>query len=240
MRKLGLAGAVALLTTCLLAMPSAVASASPPGPSSTLVPLSGALFYVSGPGPTGPTVQFDAGTPVNAATSPNSISSQIPGTYSYLQISPPPGQTLTAGHDYGNGVPSGGTVNMGFQTSWCQGPGNFYGNVIVATTAHVDQVTMDSSGNVTAFAASVRCGVKSGNVITATWAFNVTSTTPHKGYYLYRQDGTLTGFGNDNYLAYLGDLSSTRLNSPIEGYGLHAKWCRILDGCLGRWSLLIR
>ena len=121
-----------------------------------------------------------------------------------LTISPPPGQTLAAGHDYGNGAPSGGTVHMSFGSGFCEGPGNYYGNVIVATTAHLDQVTMDPSGNVTAFAATVRCGVKSGAVITATWAFNVTSTTPHKGYYLVQNDGAVVGFGNDSYLEYLG------------------------------------
>ena len=41
--------------------------------------------------------------------------------------------------------------------------------------------------------------------------------TPSQGYYLFGQDGSLGGFGNNNYLGYLGDLSATPLNEPIVG-----------------------
>jgi len=82
---------------------------------STLVPLSNAYIYADAPGSTDPTRPFEIGIPISAATSPNLISSQFAeDTFTGLTISPPPGKTLTAGHDYGNGVPSGGTVNMGF------------------------------------------------------------------------------------------------------------------------------
>jgi ribosomal protein L24E len=38
---------------------------------------------------------------------------------------------------------------------------------------------------------------------------------PGQGYYLYDNIGLLQGFGNDEYLCYLGDLSAADLNAPI-------------------------
>ena len=55
------------------------------------------------------------------------------------------------------------------------------------------------------------------DTITGTAAYNILPTTPGEGYYLYGDDGSLAGFGNDSYLNYLGDLTQTNLNAPIKG-----------------------
>ena len=50
-----------------------------------------------------------------------------------------------------------------------------------------------------------------------TVAYNVRPSTVGAGYYVYEGNGRVTGFGNDSYLNYLGDLSATKLNEPIVG-----------------------
>jgi hypothetical protein len=50
-----------------------------------------------------------------------------------------------------------------------------------------------------------------------TAAFNLLPSTPSQGYYIYGDDGSLAGFGNDSYLNYLGDLTTVNLNRPIVG-----------------------
>ena len=42
-------------------------------------------------------------------------------------------------------------------------------------------------------------------------------TDPGSGYYIFGQEGELTGFGNDNYLAYLDGAQNYNLNTPIVG-----------------------
>jgi len=56
--------------------------------------------------------------------------------------------------------------------------------------------------------------------ISASIAYNIVPTTPGQGYYLHTDEGAMTGFGNDNYLAYLGDLSLSTLNKPIVGMAI--------------------
>ncbi len=53
--------------------------------------------------------------------------------------------------------------------------------------------------------------------ISGTIAFNIVPTDPGDGYYLFGQQGELTGFGNDNYLAYLDGAQYYDLNAPIVG-----------------------
>ena len=55
----------------------------------------------------------------------------------------------------------------------------------------------------------------SGFAFTGTVAYDIVPTTPGQGYYTYGTDGSLSGFGNDNYLDYLGDLTQMNLNAPI-------------------------
>ncbi len=53
--------------------------------------------------------------------------------------------------------------------------------------------------------------------ISGTIAYNLTPSTPGQGYYLYGQQGEITGFGNDNYLDYLDGAFDYNLNAPIVG-----------------------
>ena len=50
-----------------------------------------------------------------------------------------------------------------------------------------------------------------------TIAYNASPSTPGQGYYLYGAAGELGGFGNDEFLNYLGDLTTVNLNQPIVG-----------------------
>ena len=53
--------------------------------------------------------------------------------------------------------------------------------------------------------------------ISGTIAMNIVPTNPASGYYLFGQAGEITGFGNDNYLAYLNGAQYYNLNAPIVG-----------------------
>ena len=84
--------------------------------------------------------------------------------------------------------------------------------------AQIDDLTMSGSTVVSA-AMQFACIEASqyGSVeVAGTIAFNL-SPDPAKGYYLYGVDGSLQGFGNSNYLSYLGTLAFTPLNQPIVG-----------------------
>ena len=82
--------------------------------------------------------------------------------------------------------------------------------------AWVDQIS-ESQGALTSLAISYACETTSGDDYLGAFAQNIVPTTPHQGYYVYESDGTITGYGNDNYLTYFGDLSATSLNKPIVG-----------------------
>ena len=53
--------------------------------------------------------------------------------------------------------------------------------------------------------------------ISGSIAYNIVPTDPADGYYVFGQDGEITGFGNDNYLAYLDGAQYNNLNAPIVG-----------------------
>jgi hypothetical protein len=53
--------------------------------------------------------------------------------------------------------------------------------------------------------------------ISGTIAYNIVPTDPTAGYYVYGQQGELTGFGNDNYLVYLDGAMYYNLNANIVG-----------------------
>ena len=53
--------------------------------------------------------------------------------------------------------------------------------------------------------------------ISGTIAYNIVSTDPSDGYYLFGQQGEIAGFGNDNYLVYLDGAQYYNLNAPIVG-----------------------
>jgi hypothetical protein len=53
--------------------------------------------------------------------------------------------------------------------------------------------------------------------ISGTLAYNIVPTDPQDGYYVFGQQGEITGFGNDSYLAYLDGAQYYNLNAPIVG-----------------------
>jgi hypothetical protein len=80
----------------------------------------------------------------------------------------------------------------------------------------IDQIAWDGMGNPTAAAVEVDLVCPgSGAELIGTIAFQMANSTPNQGYYSYDQFGDLFGFGNDNYLAYLGDPGFLYLNAPI-------------------------
>ena len=62
------------------------------------------------------------------------------------------------------------------------------------------------------------CVTSDGTIeLLGTVAYNASPSTPGQGYYLYGAAGELGGFGNDEFLNYLGDLTTVNLNQPIVG-----------------------
>jgi hypothetical protein len=86
--------------------------------------------------------------------------------------------------------------------------------------ARVDQLLV-VNGTVQSYAAYFQCGSDNGlYAIAGRAASNITPSTPGRGYYLFSSMGSLGGYGNDAYLAYLGDPSSLHLNKPILGMAI--------------------
>jgi hypothetical protein len=83
-------------------------------------------------------------------------------------------------------------------------------------TAQIDQLTANPADPTLPATAAVEFTCVNADVaISGTVAFNITPTTPGQGYYLSGNDGSLGGFGNDNYLVYLGSLTQLALNAPV-------------------------
>ena len=88
-------------------------------------------------------------------------------------------------------------------------------------SVEVDQLAQDGSGQVTSAAMQFYCfDDHSSTVYGGAVSFNIVPTSPTEGYYIYADNGFVTGFGNDNYLDYLGDLSWETLNDPIVGMAI--------------------
>jgi hypothetical protein len=93
----------------------------------------------------------------------------------------------------------------------CGGPAGSSGN----GGFEIDQAAYDSSGHLTAGALQFDFVCSDGTEVLGTIASQMENTTPNQGYYLYDQSGDVTGYGNDNYLAYLDGAQYYNLNSPI-------------------------
>jgi hypothetical protein len=123
---------------------------------------------------------------------------------------------IKAGRTYVTGI----SATIGKQS--CSGP-NAYGAV------KVDQVVTDPSGNVQSVALQFLCEevtiqstptsetVNSALLVYGTYALNLVPSDTTQGYYLYGADGSVTGFGNNDYLSYVGSLNGLMLNQPIVG-----------------------
>ena len=122
-------------------------------------------------------------------------------------------QALVPGTEYDTG--SGANISIqngpGNALSTCGDGANDFSSIFV------DQAVFNNSGQPTTLGVEfdIACGTTSEYIGTA--AINLLPTTPKQGYYLYGDDGSLAGFGNDSYLQYLGDLSTVNLNQPIVG-----------------------
>jgi len=133
------------------------------------------------------------------------------GSGDAIIVAPPSGQSLSAGQVYDT---STAIVIVSVDGHHCGTDLN--GDA----AAEVDQYVL-SPDKQTITSAAVQFTCTDDNVsISGSVAYNIVPTTPGQGYYMFGQAGELTGFGNDNYLVYLGDLSQTTLNAPIVGMAI--------------------
>jgi hypothetical protein len=79
----------------------------------------------------------------------------------------------------------------------------------------IDQAAYDGGGNATSTAIQFDFVCADGTEVSGTIAYQMLNTTPNQGYYIYDQFGDVTGFGNDNYLLYLGTPATLDLTAPI-------------------------
>ncbi len=138
----------------------------------------------------------------------NAISSTWTGGLLNVQSTSPiaAGQTYDSSDNNLYGTLSQDGVGCGVNLG---GPGDM--------TVTVDQlVTVGMT--IETLALQYDCLTSDGNdELLGTYAFNASPSTPGQGYYLYGAAGELGGFGNDEFLNYLGDLTTFNLNQPIVG-----------------------
>ena len=138
----------------------------------------------------------------------NSLASTWNGSsYVDLNTSSPIVAGQTYGDDTGDGVTEGDvTVKVG---PYQCGPAD--------SDLTIDQLVV-VGGAVQTLALQFDCFNQPGNTeLLGTIAYNASPSTPGQGYYLYGAAGELGGFGNDEFLNYLGDLTTVNLNQPIVG-----------------------
>ena len=124
------------------------------------------------------------------------------------------GAPIQAGQVYSNPGPEflAMTVHVGNQGcgEFASGAGGYQGQV------EVDQFvfTAVSPQPITSVGIQVFC-TDADVSISGTIAYNIENTTPNEGYYLYDNAGNVYGFGNDQYLGYLGNPTFLNLNAEI-------------------------
>jgi hypothetical protein len=119
------------------------------------------------------------------------------------------GAPYKAGNTY---TDPGASIGVSAQGSTCDinQPGYTAG-------AHLDQYTATSTPfQVQTVAVQFDC-TDSTVDISGTIAYNIVPTDPGNGYYLFGQQGEITGFGNDNYFTYLDGAQYYNLNAAIVG-----------------------
>ena len=125
-----------------------------------------------------------------------------------VQVSIPVGQTFQMNRLYNSGADSASVI-AGFPGGGCASSG--YGGNAFFT---VNQLTRSGGGATTAYAVQFLCSSSTG-LVEGAFANNVVPVTPNQGYYTFGMDGSISGFGNDSYLSYLGNLAGTPLKAPI-------------------------
>ena len=102
--------------------------------------------------------------------------------------------------------------------------GSSSATIDTSTTAEVelDQFLFTSGATpVQAVAVQFDC-TSSTTDISGTIAYNIFPTDPNNGYYVFGQQGEITGFGNDNYLVYLDGAEYYTLDAAHCGHGADA------------------
>ena len=79
----------------------------------------------------------------------------------------------------------------------------------------IDQGSYNNAGALTLAAIQFDFVCSGGLEAYGTIAYQIRNTTPNQGYYIFDTAGDVTGFGNDNYLVYLGTAATLHLNAPI-------------------------
>jgi hypothetical protein len=127
------------------------------------------------------------------------------GSFTFL------GSSLTPGNVYGPGT----TQNVQIAGTSCGiGTGGSTDN---SAATELDQYVATSGPTpVQVVALQFDCTTPTTD-ISGTIAYNIVPTDPSSGYYVFGQQGELTGFGNDNYLVYLNGAFYYNLNAPIVG-----------------------
>ena len=147
-----------------------------------------------------------------SGVSPNMLGVTMVGLSATVSVTINSSIPVTAGGTYGTGGTGDVTVTApGFNCDSANGDS--------LTLAKVDQAAFNGTGQVTTIGIQFACIFGSGNglLIYGALAYNMAPSTPHQGYYTYEADGQITGYGNDNFLNYLGNLAFTPLNQPIVG-----------------------
>jgi hypothetical protein len=187
--------------------------AAAPGHPSVVAPIDSSYLEVAVPGL--PATLAYSSNSVVSSTGPNSlgITMILQNGVSYTAtLTLQPGQVVTAGTVYTDEVPFTISVSRG-SSQVCNATGGL-------EFAQVDQLQRNGSGVPTTAAFQFLCVSGNGTSYGGAFSYMIVPTTPGQGYYTYEATGLITGFGNDNYLIYLGDLSAETLDAPIVGMAI--------------------
>ncbi len=129
------------------------------------------------------------------------------------------GPGIVAGQTYETTGTNANVANL--QLGVTQTPNNCFTTPNGDFTVTIDQLVVadnNGQGSIQTLALQFDCVTGDGNTeLVGTIAYNASPSTPGQGYYLYGAAGELGGFGNDEFLNYLGDLTTVNLNQPIVG-----------------------
>jgi hypothetical protein len=216
----------------LLALAAAASAAALSGLAALAVPNPALAGTATAP-LTQAYVEVSNGGPASAYTFANVVSGQEGRTIELQAIANPgPGASTV---ELQITPPTGKSVGDGTFTSGEGWNLNIYGtnNGIPQCeedlgTVSIDHATFDAEGNPVTMGARfhLQCSdlipavQPTPTVISGAIALGVAPTAVGQGYYLYGANGKVTGFGNDSYLNYLGDLSGTPLNKPVVGMAI--------------------
>ena len=160
-----------------------------------------------------PSPAFDSGpTAVGGTTAANVLSGSMTGAHGtyHVQVALPVGQTFVLGRSY-TSFGDSASIEVTWPGGGCEGDS---GSGEASFT--VNQLARSVGGPATTYAVQFLC-YSPVALVEGAIAFNILPTTVGQGYYTFGSDGSINGFGNDNYLAYLGSLIATPLNQPIVG-----------------------